>query len=266
MNVGTIISNSKNKNLSIDNEISSMKSRQSLYSFQSPISTQVSFVVSTVKGTHFGKQSLIVSVNGHLFILNPRTVQKRFRYYDSGYTLFIEPNTAIKISIGIFTPSSNKGYLHSFIMYKMRKPKQARCQNLELFSYGNTYQVTFSLYVSPCYIYNPAAINKPDKRVNKEIERDRNQKNRDARRIRNVDSEYQEYNYKFAPNQNQRFGNQKYNDNLDSFSDRYSLSYTTSSSPISSDDEVPNSRYPHKMLSSLSETDETSTLVFTSSD
>ncbi|OHS96728.1 hypothetical protein TRFO_37077 [Tritrichomonas foetus] len=213
-----------------------MKAKKKDYFINQPISNQVSFVVNTVKGDHLGKQSLIVSVNGHLFILHPRTIQKRFRFYDSGFTSFIEPSPSIQISIGIFTPSKEKGYLHSFISYSMKSPLDTISQVLDLHSYGNSYIVSLSLFISPCYIYQPAAFPRPDKRKKEKPASD----GKSSVRQKKLDS--------------------------DSFSERYSLSYTMSESDYSSsynDQEYDDKPSFPNLLSSF-ETDETTTMSVTS--
>ena len=121
----------------------------------SPLSTQVSFVINTVKGEHFGKQNLLVSVNNHLFILVPRTIQKRFHFYDSGFNLYIEPKQMINLSISVISPINGKGFMHAILSYQLPAPTQSRMQNIELHSFGDTYIVSLSLFLSPCYIYPP---------------------------------------------------------------------------------------------------------------
>lgn len=220
-----------------------------------PLSTQISFVINTVKGNHLGKQCLLVSVNGHLFVLSPRTIQKRFRFYDSGFNIFIEPKEDIRISIAVFTPSNNQGYMHCFVSYKMQAPTKAKSQSIELHSYGNTYIISLSLYVSPSFIYGPVP------NVN-------NQKPSNTP----IDFKEKETDFDFNPeSKNTPLERKKKKIDFDSFSDRYSLSYsisptTDSSSFINLDhdeekfNDKPRNPSLLNQLTEYSQTDETSTV------
>lgn len=226
-----------------------------------PKSTQVSFVVNTVKGNHLGKQSLLVSVNKHLFVLSPRTIQKRFRFYDSGFNIFIEPKVDIQISIAIFTPLNNQGYMHSFVSYRIQAPTRAKSQNIELHSYGNSYIISLSLYVSPSFIYDPV-IGATKQQESKPQLKDKSKKA----------SKKQGANIDFNPeSKNQSLERKRKESDYDSFDEEYSLNYsmsptTDSSSYINLDQDLENSNiYPKKpsllkQLSEYSQTDETSTL------
>lgn len=224
-----------------------------------PISTQVSFVINTVKGDHLGKQCLLVSVNGHLFVLTHRTIQKRYRVYDSGFNIFIEPKVDIQISIAVFTPAGNLGYMHSFVSYRVQAPTKARSQNIELHSYGNGYIISLSLYISPSFIYSPISASDKKKESKPQLKGKKTKK----QKYEDVD---------FNPEaKNSSLERQKKESDYDSFSDKYSLNYsmsptTDSSSYIYLDQDegtaniFPKKPSPLNYLSEYSQTDETSTL------
>lgn len=208
----------------------------------SPFSTQVSFVINTVKGEHFGKQNLLVSVNNHLFILVPRTIQKRFHFYDSGFNLYIEPKQMINLSISVISPINGKGFMHAILSYQLPPPTQSRMQNIELHSFGDTYIISLSLFLSPCYIYPPIS--------------------------RSID-----YHSKVEKSQNfngksnlKAFGKNNDVSDSSSFTRRYSLSYSVSESS-SLESENGHQKIPPLVnsLNSESSTVDTTTLMSSSS-
>lgn len=145
-----------------------------------PLSTQVSFVINTVRGYHTGEQGVVVSVNGHNFSLVPRTIQKRFRFYDAGYTLFLEYGGDINISVGIVTPvSKREAYLHCMARHKVKSSRESITQSVTLMPIGKTYSIDMTLFIGPSYIYDPEKspqkINrKPKPAEENEIENDYN--------------------------------------------------------------------------------------------
>lgn len=208
----------------------------------SPFSTQVSFVINTVKGEHFGKQNLLVSVNNHLFILVPRTIQKRFHFYDSGFNLYIEPKQMINLSISVISPINGKGFMHAILSYQLPPPTQSRMQNIELHSFGDTYIISLSLFLSSCYIYPPIS--------------------------RSID-----YHSKVEKSQNfngksnlKAFGKNNDVSDSSSFTRRYSLSYSVSESS-SLESENGHQKIPPLVnsLNSESSTVDTTTLMSSSS-
>lgn len=230
-----------------------------------PISTQVAFVINTVKGDHLEKQCLLVSVNGHLFVLSPRTIQKRFRFYDSGFNLFIEPKRDIQISIAVFTPFNNLGYMHSFLSYRMQAPLKAKSKNIELHSYGNTYIISLSLFASPSFIYSP---------ILKVGKRQASKKHSHMKKTKAVGQKGESLDFNPDAKVLQIERQKKlddYDSSINDYSLNYSISPTESSSYINLDQEEDNSNnnqtksFLLSQLSECSKTDETSTLCGSSS-
>lgn len=121
-----------------------------------PLSTQVSFVINTVRGYHTGEQGIVVSVNGHNFSLSPRTIQKRFRFYDAGYTLFLKYGGNVNISVGIVTPISKKqAYFHCMARHTVKCSRESLVQSVTLMPIGKAYSIDMTLFTGPSYIYDP---------------------------------------------------------------------------------------------------------------
>jgi hypothetical protein len=120
-------------------------------------STQVAFLVNHVRGRHVGKQAVVVSVSGHVFYLEPRTLQKRFRFYDKGFSIFLEPMQHIKISIGIISPDSvHRGFLHCIAQYFVRPRMRPELHEVTLSPIGKVYRISMTVFVAPSYLYHPA--------------------------------------------------------------------------------------------------------------
>ena len=120
-----------------------------------PRSVQVSFLINHIKGDHVGKQAAVVSVNGHRFILYPKTVQKRFRFYDRGFTLYLDFRKYVKISIGVITPTKEKGFLHCVCQYVVAPSFDTVVHNVNLHPAGGSHIVNMSVYMCPSYAYEP---------------------------------------------------------------------------------------------------------------
>jgi hypothetical protein len=84
-------------------------------------------------------------------------VQKRFRFYDRGFTLFLNSGRPIKISIGIISPEGrDTGFLHCFAQYVVRPSLQPVIQTVDLCPYGKVYTINMSVYLAPSYLYLPS--------------------------------------------------------------------------------------------------------------
>jgi hypothetical protein len=98
-----------------------------------PRSVQFSFVVNHVSGHHVGEQAVVASVQGYRFLLRPRASLGRLRSYDAGFTLFLAPQRAIRLSLGIVSPeSAATGYLHCVLQYAVPRPTRATHRDVTL--------------------------------------------------------------------------------------------------------------------------------------
>jgi hypothetical protein len=121
-----------------------------------PLSVQLSFVVNNVRGMHVGKQAVVVAVAGQHFYLVPRITQSRFRFYDCGFTLFLNPNQPIKMTMGIISPvAGNKGYLHCVAQYVVQPQAGPVIQTVDVHPFGDVYTINMSLYICHSYVYVP---------------------------------------------------------------------------------------------------------------
>lgn len=119
---------------------------------QKPTSTQISFGLHSIQGSHLKDQAAVICVNGSTFVMYPRHVKPQLRIYESAYTMFIPPNEDIKFSIGVVTPedkTSGTGFLHCFVKHTIKAPEQPVIQNLTLESPGSLYTINVSVYIAP---------------------------------------------------------------------------------------------------------------------
>ena len=117
-----------------------------------PTSTQISFGLHSIQGSHFKDQAAVICVNGSVFVMYPRHIKPQLRIYESAYTMFIPPNEDISFSIGVVTPedkSSGTGFLHCFVKHTIKAPQEPLIQNLKLESPGSLYTINISLYMAP---------------------------------------------------------------------------------------------------------------------
>ena len=120
-----------------------------------PRSVQLSFVLNHIKGDHVGKQAAVVSVNRHTFVLYPIMTQKRFRFYDRGFTLYLDFRKYVKISVGVITPVKEKGFLHCVCQHVVAPSFDTFVQNVDLRPAGGSHIVNMSIYMCPSYVYDP---------------------------------------------------------------------------------------------------------------
>lgn len=113
-------------------------------------STQVSFIIHKVQGEHLGAQNLVVSINGRDYILSPRNIKRGLRYYEGGYTIFIEPDQDVVFSVAVTTPNNNgKYFCHSFAQYKFRPFNDPVKQDVTLQTPGKSYEIFASVFTVP---------------------------------------------------------------------------------------------------------------------
>ena len=112
--------------------------------------TQVSFIVHAFRGDHLEEQAAVVSINENTFILKPRTKRGDTRYYEGGYTTFIEVSSEIRFAIAICTPNQhNKFFFHTFALYDFKPPIVSTLQKITLTTPAKSYEITASIFTTP---------------------------------------------------------------------------------------------------------------------
>ena len=153
--------------------------RNSLNQDPRPSSIEVSFVVHTIKGSHFSNQAAVAAVNGHSFILFPRDTKRQLRVYNSGFIIYVPTDEIIRFAVGVVTPDDKKsGFLHNFVRYIFNPPQKPIVENLTLETLGGAYTITASIFVAPSLkCSTPSPSKKPQtlrKRSKTQIARPRN--------------------------------------------------------------------------------------------
>lgn len=112
-------------------------------------STQVSFIIHSITGEHFGKQVCVTAINKRAYVLEPRNTAKNKFYYESGYTTYVDQNNEILFSVAIGTPrNKDKFYFHCFVQHRFTAPDYPCCQHIKLVAPGNSYVVSASLFTT----------------------------------------------------------------------------------------------------------------------
>ena len=112
--------------------------------------TQVSFIIHTVRGEHLESQAVVVSVNENTFILRPRTRKGDTRYYEAGYTTFVDVSSTLRFAVGIVTPNERgKYFFHSFTYYDFRPSIYPTLQKTTMTTPAQSYELSVSLFTTP---------------------------------------------------------------------------------------------------------------------
>jgi hypothetical protein len=131
-------------------------------------STQVTFFLHSIRGSHLSDQAAVVCLNGITFLLYPRTVAPRVRYYESGFCAYLPPNEDIRFSVGVFTPDNDTtGFLHCFVRYNMSAPTEPIKQDVVLESPGNVYAINVSIYIAPSTRGSPEKPTRPNSQASR---------------------------------------------------------------------------------------------------
>ena len=116
--------------------------------FQGP--TQVSFIIHTVNGEHLESQAVVVSVNENTFILRPRTRKGNTRYYEAGYTTFVDVSSTIRFAVGVVTPNDRGRYFfHSFTYYDFKPSVNPTLQKTTMTTPAQSYELSVSIFTTP---------------------------------------------------------------------------------------------------------------------
>ena len=119
---------------------------------------QVSFIIHTVVGEHLESQAVIVSVNENTFILEPKTKRGNTRYYEAGYTTFIEVSSDIRFGVAIVTPNDHgKYFFHTFTYYDFKPSIYPTLQKLTMSTPAKSYELTVSLFSTPFNKSSPSS-------------------------------------------------------------------------------------------------------------
>ena len=116
--------------------------------YQGP--TQVSFMIHTVRGEHLESQAVVVSVNENTFMLRPRTRKGQTRYYEAGYTTFIDVSSDIRFAVAVVTPNDRgKYFFHAFSFYDFKPSIDPTLQKTTMTTPAQSYELSVSIFTTP---------------------------------------------------------------------------------------------------------------------